>query len=237
MPVVEWPVGPVAPITPVASVPAATAPVDRPEGPSTSDGSDEILLVRLAEGDPDAWRTVVDRYRPLVCAAARRVVSGQADVDEAAQRTWLALWRHAGAVREASRLPGWLGVTARREALAMVRRRREVLVADVGVLDRVSRSPVAQASTSPIGSSASSAGAFAAQDSSVLVERAERARYLRLAVERLPERQRMLMQALLADRSSYDELSRMLNIPRGSIGPMRARALRSLRVMMQTWEP
>lgn len=216
-----------------AATPTA-APASEPDPPTTGD---EILLARLTAGDADAWRTVVERYRPLVCAAARRVVSGQADVEEAAQRTWLALWRHAGAVREASRLPGWLGVTARREALAMVRRRRDVLVADIGVLDHVSRSPVAQASTSPIGSSASSAGAFIAQDSSVLVERAERARYLRLAVERLPERQRLLMRALLADRTSYDELSRTLDIPRGSIGPMRARALRSLRVMMQTWEP
>lgn len=217
--------------------PVAAAPTTEPDPPTTAGGCDEILLARLAAGNADAWRTVVERYRPLVCAAARRVVSGQADVEEAAQRTWLALWRNAGAVREAARLPGWLGVTARREALAMVRRRREVLVADIGVLDHVSRSPVAQASTSPIGSSASSAGAFTAQDCSVLVERAERARYLRLAVERLPERQRLLMRALLADRTSYDELSRTLNIPRGSIGPMRARALRSLRVMMQTWEP
>lgn len=227
--------GPTVPAPAVA--PSVAVPMHRPDTPNARDSCDEMLLVRLADGDPEAWRTVVTRFRPLVCVAARRVVSGQADVEEAAQRTWLALWRHADSVREASRLPGWLGVTARREALAMVRKRREVLVGDVGVLDHVSRSPVAQASTSPIGSSAASTGACAAQDPSVLVERAERARYLRLAVERLPERQRRLMRALLTDRTSYDELSRTLDIPRGSIGPMRARALRSLRVTMQTWAP
>ncbi|MGI8416670.1 MAG: RNA polymerase sigma factor, partial [Nakamurella sp.] len=145
----------------------------------------------------------------------RRVVSCPSDIDEAMQRSWLALWRNASAVRDAGRLPGWLSVTARREALAIVRRRRrEVLVEDLGRFD---------------------AGYF--PDASVLVEHAERARYLRQAVDRLPDKQRRLMRELLADRSSYDELSIRLAIPRGSIGPMRARALRSLRQMLPALEP
>lgn len=176
--------------------------------------SDEVLLARLVACDESAWRLVVERYHRLVACAVRRVVTNPADVDEAIQRTWLALWRFSSSVRDAQRLPGWLSVTARREALALIRsRRHEVLVEDAGRLD-----------TSSL------------PDVSVLVEQAERAKYLRKAVDRLPERQRRLMLELLADRASYDELSSMLDIPRGSIGPMRARALRALRDMLHSLE-
>ncbi|MDQ2847632.1 MAG: sigma-70 family RNA polymerase sigma factor [Actinomycetota bacterium] len=181
---------------------------------SATDATDAELLQRLMAGDESAWREAVRRYRRLVELAVRRVVSCPSDIDEAMQRSWLALWRNASAVREAGRLPGWLSVTARREALAIVRRRREVLVGDLGRFDT---------------------GYF--PDASVLVEHAERARYLRQAVDRLPDKQRRLMRELLADRSSYDELSVSLSIPRGSIGPMRARALRTLRQLLPALEP
>ena len=46
----------------------------------------------------------------------------------------------------------------------------------------------------------------------------------------LPEKRRELLLMLLADPPvSYDEISARLGIPRGSIGPTRARALEQLR--------
>lgn len=196
---------------------APSRPTLRPQHCETASGpcEDADLLAGLVAGDPQAWRIAIGRYRRLVNLSVRRVVTDPADVDEAIQRTWLALWRHAGAVRDAGRLPGWLSVTARREALSLVRRRRrELLVEDFGCLD---------------------VGSF--PDASVLVEQAERAKYLRQAVDRLPDKQRRLIRALLADRSSYDQLAADLQIPRGSIGPTRARALRTLREMLPALEP
>lgn len=191
-----------------------TVGIGLPQVPPLADETDDVLLARLIACDESAWRTVVERYHRLVACSVRRVVSNPADIDEAVQRTWLALWRFSGSVRDARRLPGWLSVTARREALALIRaRKHEVLVEDPGRLDTGSL-----------------------PDASVLVEQAERAKYLRKAVDRLPERQRRLMLELLADRASYDELSTMLDIPRGSIGPMRARALRALREMLHSLE-
>lgn len=72
------------------------------------------------------------RYRPLVCSAARSVLHSAFDVDEAAQRTWVLLYRHAGGIRDSARLAGWLKTTARREALAIrLSRPREVLMDDL----------------------------------------------------------------------------------------------------------
>lgn len=200
---------------PVHRASASVAVNEGERAVDATDATDAELLQRLMAGDESAWREAVRRYHRLVELAVRRVVSCPSDIDEAMQRSWLALWRNASAVREAGRLPGWLSVTARREALAIVRRRRrEVPVKDLGRFDT---------------------GYF--PDASVLVEHAERARYLREAVDRLPDKQRRLMRELLADRASYDELSVSLSIPRGSIGPMRARALRTLRQMLPALEP
>lgn len=217
----------VFPIARTAAPPRTAAPA--PTG--TIVPLDRDLVTKLQAGDPGSWRFVVDRYQGLVCATARRIVSTTADVDEVAQRTWTALWRHADAVRDLDRLAGWLGVTARREALGILRRRREVLVGDVALFDCG-----AQAREQHGHQLWSEATTRSSQDSGALVEQQQQVRALRAAVQKLPERQRRLVNALLTDRMSYDELSTSLGIPRGSIGPMRARALTTLRTMLHDWE-
>ena len=58
----------------------------------------------------------------------------------------------------------------------------------------------------------------------------ERARALRAAVRRLPDRQRRLLTAMLdTPGASYEELSAALEMPTGSIRPTRERALGALR--------
>lgn len=233
-----------APAPTATDTPAATSgavfPIARTGAPSraaaparsgTSVPLDRDLVTKLQAGDPESWRSVVDRYQGLVCATARRIVSTTADVDEVAQRTWTALWRHADAVRDLDRLAGWLGVTARREALGILRRRREVLVGDVALFDCGAHAR--QQHGHQLWSEATTRSS---QDSGALVEQQQQVRALRAAVQKLPERQRRLVTALLTDRMSYDELSTSLGIPRGSIGPMRARALVTLRSLLRDWE-
>jgi DNA-directed RNA polymerase specialized sigma24 family protein len=52
---------------------------------------------------------------------------------------------------------------------------------------------------------------------------------LRAAVKRLPDRERAILDALNHVADSYAQISRSLDIPLGSIGPTRERALARLR--------
>jgi DNA-directed RNA polymerase specialized sigma24 family protein len=52
---------------------------------------------------------------------------------------------------------------------------------------------------------------------------------LRAAIKRLPDRERAILDALNFAASSYAHISRSLDIPLGSIGPTRDRALARLR--------
>jgi len=170
------------------------------------------LLAGLVGGDHDCWREVLARYRPMVCKAARSIVHSAFDVDEAAQRTWVLLHRHANGIRDSSRLAGWLKTTARREALAIaVSRPREILMDDMGGVD-------------------TPAGADVAAE----VVSTDEVRRLRAAIGSLPVTQARLMTALLDGAKTYDHVSAELGIARGTIGPTRARAMRTLRALLAT---
>jgi RNA polymerase sigma factor (sigma-70 family) len=169
------------------------------------------LLDALAAGDESTWQTTVRRYEGLLRSAARVVLRSDADVDEAVQRTWVLLFRNADRINDPQRLPGWLSTTARREALAILRGQQRAIPSE-DVADRV-----------------------APDDSDVATAMmdAELRRALDEAVEKLPLSQRLIVQALLREPASYDALSAELGIPRGSLGPLRGRAVRALRTQLE----
>jgi RNA polymerase sigma factor (sigma-70 family) len=186
---------------------AARATAPRP----TTGTADPVLLCRIAAGDDATWRQVVRQYEGLLRGSARAVLRNDADVDEAVQRTWILLLSHADRINDADRLPGWLATTVRREALAIVRgQQRNIPSDDVG--DRAGVDDL---------------------DLATDLLRAELEEALHDAVNALPATQQLLVRALLREPASYDDLSRELGIPRGSLGPLRGRAVRTLRSRLE----
>ena len=55
------------------------------------------LLPRIAKGDELALRECLRRYGPLVASLARKFLRNAADVDDACQDIFLALWKNASA--------------------------------------------------------------------------------------------------------------------------------------------
>ena len=179
--------------------------------PETVDTPDRAPLEALARGDEATWRSTVGRFEGLVRATARNVLRSDADVDEAVQRTWVLLLRNAGHIHDPRCLPGWLTTTARREALAVLRSQQRTVPSE-DVADRVApddREPGADLMS------------------------LELHRELHRAVDRLPDSQRTVVRALLREPASYDALSKELGIPRGSLGPLRGRAVRALRAQLE----
>jgi RNA polymerase sigma factor (sigma-70 family) len=186
---------------------AARATAPRP----ATGTADPVLLCRIAAGDDATWRQVVRQYEGLLRGSARAVLRNDADVDEAVQRTWILLLSHADRINDADRLPGWLATTVRREALAIVRgQQRNIPSDDVG--DRAGVDDL---------------------DLATDLLRAELEEALHDAVNALPATQQLLVRALLREPASYDDLSRELGIPRGSLGPLRGRAVRTLRSRLE----
>ena len=192
-----------------AEAPAIPAPRrgDRADLPAV----DRRHLLLLAAGDDDAWQSTVRRYESLLRSAARVVLRSDSDVDEAVQRTWVLLLRNAARINDPRALPGWLSTTARREALAILRAQQRAVPSE-DVADRVAPDD---------------------RDMAAALMDEELRRALDRAVETLPETQRRIVRALLREPESYDALSQELGIPRGSLGPLRGRAVKALRAQLE----
>jgi RNA polymerase sigma factor (sigma-70 family) len=167
------------------------------------------LVAAAVAGDSAAWNALVDRYTPLVLSVVRRHRLGS-DADDVVQTVWLRLVENLGNVREPAALPGWIMTTARNECLHVLRRNKQVTPADLG------EEGWPEGSGEP------------AVDTDLLAT--ERHQTLLLALAELPERQRSLLLLLIEDPPlPYEEISRRLGLPVGSIGPTRARALARVR--------
>jgi RNA polymerase sigma factor (sigma-70 family) len=168
------------------------------------------LVATALDGDHSSWNHLVDRYTPLVLSIVRRHRLQGSDAEDVVQTVWLRLVEHLDGIREPAALPGWIVTTARNECLHVIRSRKAVSPADFGERGW------------PNGTGDT------AVDSDLL--EAERHEALLIALAELPERQRALLLLLIEDPPlSYEEISRRLGLPVGSIGPTRARALARVR--------
>ena len=166
------------------------------------------LVERARDGDQTAWDQIVQRYAPLVWSLCQRFHLARADADDVGACVWLRLVEKLDTIREPAALPGWLATTTRRECLRLLQaKNRELPVEDnQRLVDDAN--PAADA---------------------WLLEQ-ERLIALRLAYGDLSERCRQLLKLLFADPvTPYDEISAILGMPVGAIGPTRQRCLGKLR--------
>ncbi len=171
--------------------------------------ADRVAAAR--DGDRAAWNSLVEQYMPLVLGVAGRYRLCPDDVADVSQALWLRLVEHLDDIREPRALPGWIVTTTKNEALRLLKARQRTVLVDPQTgfaLDHPA-------------------------DDAELEEdllRLERHQALRDGLRELRPQHRQLLQLLLTDPPlSYDDISRRLGIPKGSIGPTRARCLEALR--------
>lgn len=175
-------------------------------------GASEVSrLVRAsASGDEAAWNELVHRYSPLVMAITRNYQLAAADAQDVSQTVWLRLVENLANLREPEALRGWLATTTQRECSRHVRHGRRVLPVDPHT-DGV----IQQSTTVDL-------------DAGIL--RAELRQALRDGLAELPARDQWLLRLRAADPpKSYDEISQLLGMPIGSVGPTLRRCLDRLR--------
>jgi RNA polymerase sigma factor (sigma-70 family) len=169
------------------------------------------LVARARNGDKQAWDALVERYAPLIWSICRRHGLGDADAEDVGQNVWLKLAGQLEKIRLPAALPGWLATTTRRECGRI--RRVPPGARDTGQAPGAETIPDDDART--------------AEDELLA---AERHAALREALTHLPPCCQQLITLLAQDPpASYAQISTILGIPAGSIGPTRARCLDKLR--------
>lgn len=185
-------------------------------GHANGEVSDKELIMGCRQGDEAAWEQLVSRYERLVYTIPIRYGLTPSEVDDVFQSVWMALIKHVDTLRRPDRIGAWLVTTARRECWE---RRRG---ADF------KRSVSSNLETLLVDRD----GGELTPEEVVAVFRQHEA--LREAIECLDERCRKLLWHLYYDSTipSYADIAEKMNMPIGSIGPLRARCLKKLRKIL-----
>lgn len=204
------PTSTVAPLRPkhIREVRSTSSNRRREHVPTDAERALVALLHRARSGDDRAWERLHDRFTPTLRGIARSYRLSPSDVDDVVQTTWLRLFDHIDRLRDPAAVPGWLTTTARRECLRLLQFPvREYLTADPDL-----------------------GGHDESADPASELLAAELRAVLQRAVATLPKRHGQLMTLLVAQPTmDYEQLSRTLTMPIGSIGPIRARSMARLR--------
>jgi RNA polymerase sigma-70 factor (ECF subfamily) len=155
--------------------------------------TDAHLIERVAVGDRDAFAELYSRFARPVLALAIRQLGDNGRAEDAAQETFAAVWRSARSFRrERGSGSAWLFAVARHAIIDRARQRIE---------------PVAEVPEAP----AADAGPEERVEHSWLAWR------VHAALERLPERERLVLELAYWSGLSQAEIASYLDVPLGTV--------------------
>jgi RNA polymerase sigma factor (sigma-70 family) len=177
---------------------------------------DKTLVRECIQGKREAWETLTRRYSRLIYSIALRCGLNEDDAADVFQSVCVKLLANLERLNDDQHLTGWLITTARHECASVLRQRNRIQ----------------QAAPSPI-EGESKLSLLPADDPlpvDTLVQ-IEEENLVRQAVEDMGGRCRELIELLyLSDPpATYGDAAQRLRMPVGSVGPTRARCLKTLK--------
>ncbi len=219
-------------------------PIDAPrdpvpiDTPGTDTPRDDLearrVVAAVLEGDPDAFRTLVERESRTLVRSCYRVLGDLHDAEDAAQEAFVTAYRALGTWRGDGPFGAWLARIGVRIALRKASRRRPVVwidphpvAADGGSDERVAANTVGERAL---------LGALgrAEADPAQLFARAERAASIRAAVASLDEPYREVIALRFFSELSLAEIAEEAGRPLGTVKTHLHRGLRRLRRALDT---
>jgi RNA polymerase sigma factor (sigma-70 family) len=168
------------------------------------------LVERVGDGDEEAWASLVEELSPLLWVVAKSFRLGDALAEDVCQTVWVRLIENVADLRRPDRVEAWLVTTCKREAL-----RVKAALERMGTMDGwdvPSNEPNV--------------------DDRLI--RDESRRLVAQAFNSLDERCRELLRMFVAHPPlRYREIAETMGMAVGSVGPVRQRCLKQLRVAME----
>ena len=198
---------------PVRSLGAATPRVPEPHGREDAVRIEPAIVARIRAGDQVAFEQLFRRYFNPLCVFVRRYVGDAQLAEELVQTVFARLWERRGEWIVRSSLAGYLYAAARYEVLDY---RRDAAVAGRAVERSLGQNLSPGQSQQP-------------PEPDALCEAAELSVAVREAIERLPERCRLIFTLRWQHHLSYAEIAETLDIATKTVETQLNRALKALR--------
>jgi RNA polymerase sigma-70 factor (ECF subfamily) len=187
---------------------------------------DLALLQRIVARDDRAVAELYDRHSRLVFSVIRRILRSQSDAEDVLQETFVRVWSRADTYDAALGSPAtWLTRIARNRAVDRLRAQRARANVD-GIPPDTAR---AREDAGEI----RTAVAAVSDRPDVLAEERGVATALRGAVARLPETQRVLIEAAYFEGYTHHELAARFAMPLGTVKTRIRSGLTALRAQLE----
>jgi RNA polymerase sigma-70 factor (ECF subfamily) len=184
----------------------------------------EDLMVRIAEGDQDAFEILVNRHQTSVLNLSYRFIGDRTQAKDLAQEVFIRVWQAAGSYQPKAKFTTWLyRITTNLcfNELKSTRRRRWF--------------PFHRSNedTGNFIEETLSDGAPSAED---LLLAKERSRQISDALQSLPDNQRMALILKRYDDLSYQEIAKVIGCSVPAVESLLVRAKRTLQEKLKNYE-
>ena len=192
---------------------ASIAPDNEPVPADLVFDEDSELLNRLTVGDEVAFRALVERHIDRAYAIALRILCNSADAEDVVQDTMLKIWSHRGRWQHGrAKFSTWLYRVISNRCIDL---RRKPRTENVDTVPEV---------------------ADGQPDASLLIERNELNDMLELAIQRLPDQQRVAVILSYHENMSNGEIAQVMDTTVAAVESLLKRGRQQLRQLLRRHE-
>lgn len=179
--------------------------------------NDRSLLAKARVGDIEAFEELIESYRKKVFNIALRMVGNREDASDLAQEVFIRIFKSLKSFKEESQFSTWVYRITTNVCLDHIRKNKKTnnvsLEEEIELSENSVKKQYSDASPSP----------------DIIAERNEVRRIISSAVRLLPEDHRSVIVLRDIQGFSYEEISKILNCPEGTVKSRLNRARQILR--------
>lgn len=195
--------------------------LDDPSPDELSAAEDVELMLRVRDGDMDAFESLVVKHQHSVVGTVARMLGNPSDSEDIAQQVFLRVWKSAARYEPTAKFTTWLMTITRNLVFNESRRRGRAKV--VPLHDETDDGPVAQ-----------HADPDASTPSDELLD-AELRDAVDTAIAELPEKHRLAIVLRRYENMAYEEIAKVLKTSVPAVKSILFRARADLKAKLQRY--
>ena len=178
--------------------------------------SDEVLIIAVKNGDCESFNPLIERYKLPLYKVMYRMVLNRDDAEDLVEEAFIKAYRSIKRFDTSRPFYTWLRRIAVNNAINFLKKERRNLTEPLEFVEK----SLSNGRNDPI----------AMTKQKALKER------INQAMKRLPEEFRSVLSLKIDEDLSYDEISKLLKIPKGTVMSRLARARQRLRQIFDEME-
>lgn len=198
----------------------STSPLDEEREKQEANEKDVALMLRVKEGDMEAFETLVKIHQSAVIGTVAKMLGGASEAEDIAQQVFIRVWKSAARYKPQAKFTTWLFTITRNLVFNESRRRKRKPTVSVEEREEEYHITVSdQEASSP--------------SDDLLHSELEKS--VDAAIQELPEKQRMAVVLRRYEELPYDEIARVLSMSVPAVKSLLFRARAQLKESLQKY--